>query len=426
MRIRKVVLVAFLLCLYIGPVVFMSSYASPTILTEPNMSKEFQISAEPWITGWTYRREVNIAYQGSNTDANHPIFVNVSYNTHMQTDFDDIRFTDNDKTTLLDYWLEVKSDSSYASFWVAVLDAITANMSFYMYYGNSTVSSASSGTDTFLFFDDFELNNMSRWYDAGAYWSTVSDRVKYGSYAGFGDAGAVLDGRYLSQKIYWPYHSQDFLVHMFVQTQIVASKQILCRSYNTSAGTLEALNMDNSYFFYDNGPYNQWSATTYSADTWYELEIALDFTNSLYRFWRDGALIGSQDLEGTSGYPIVTVESWDFIVDSTAGNDMWLDDCYIRKWVDNEPIFDSFGAEQDVTYVIQWREVNEVTLIFWVDFDYWAMDVSLILLGLFLVVISSCWLAYKIRTGSLNKDSGYLFLVIFMLAWGLVLGGAIL
>jgi hypothetical protein len=38
----------------------------------------------------------------------------------MQADFDDIRFTDDDQTTLIDHWREEYTASTSATFWVEV------------------------------------------------------------------------------------------------------------------------------------------------------------------------------------------------------------------------------------------------------------------------------------------------------------------
>ena len=38
----------------------------------------------------------------------------------MQPDFDDLRFTDNDGVTLLNYWIESKIDGVSATVWVKV------------------------------------------------------------------------------------------------------------------------------------------------------------------------------------------------------------------------------------------------------------------------------------------------------------------
>ena len=82
-----------------------------------------------WLTGWDYRKShiINYAtgagtlYQkrikvhyGAGTDSGEDVYLN----SHSRTDFGDVRFTDDDGTTLLDYWIEEKVDSDYAIIWV--------------------------------------------------------------------------------------------------------------------------------------------------------------------------------------------------------------------------------------------------------------------------------------------------------------------
>jgi hypothetical protein len=96
-------------------------------------------------------------------DKNQSIVINSSY---IQSDFDDFRFTDDDGTTELDYWPEEIVNDEYAVFWVEVADDISAgDVTFNMYFGNSTVSSAGDGDGTFQFFDDFNDGsiNLTKW-----------------------------------------------------------------------------------------------------------------------------------------------------------------------------------------------------------------------------------------------------------------------
>jgi len=80
----------------------------------------------------------------------------------MQADFDDIRFTSSDGTTLIDHWLESKTDSTTADFWVEIpsIPASPNTTMIYIYYGNSSASSASNGDNTFLLFDNFDGVSM--------------------------------------------------------------------------------------------------------------------------------------------------------------------------------------------------------------------------------------------------------------------------
>ena len=117
-----------------------------------------------WLSGWQYRKShvINSAngagtnyqvkvkvYYGSGTDSGE----NVYLNGKCKTDFGDIRFTGSDGETLLDYWMESKTDSDNAVFWVEVADDLSSNnATIYIYYGKATATTTSNGTATFQSF----------------------------------------------------------------------------------------------------------------------------------------------------------------------------------------------------------------------------------------------------------------------------------
>jgi hypothetical protein len=109
---------------------------------------------------WTKRKVVTIDNTGnSSTLTNYQVQVSVTYDSDMQADFDDIRFTDNDGTTLIDHWLETKTDSTSATFWVEVPSIpASSNKTIYMYYGNSGASTASVFSGVFSQGSDFSSN----------------------------------------------------------------------------------------------------------------------------------------------------------------------------------------------------------------------------------------------------------------------------
>ncbi|MFA6392426.1 MAG: DUF2341 domain-containing protein, partial [Patescibacteria group bacterium] len=92
-----------------------------------------------------YRIQVNVGYASSETGAN------LSCSSHCQTDFDDIRFYDNDGVTELDHWRSTYVDSDQATFYVQVQDSMSEgfNPTIYMYYGDGDASSASSLMNTY-------------------------------------------------------------------------------------------------------------------------------------------------------------------------------------------------------------------------------------------------------------------------------------
>ena len=83
----------------------------------------------------------------------------MNLNGKCQTNFNDIRFTDNDETTELDYWLESVKDSGgtkLATVWVKVADDLGSDQDIYIYYGKAGDSSGSNPRATFIVWDDFD------------------------------------------------------------------------------------------------------------------------------------------------------------------------------------------------------------------------------------------------------------------------------
>lgn len=91
----------------------------------------------------------------------------VYLNGKCNTDFSDLRFCDA-SANVLDYWFEQKTDSSFCIVWVEIpsLAASPATTEIYLYYGKVTASYIGSGSNTFIFFDDFS-GNLSKWTAGG-------------------------------------------------------------------------------------------------------------------------------------------------------------------------------------------------------------------------------------------------------------------
>jgi hypothetical protein len=163
MKIRKIFL-AILLAIIITSVTFFIVFNLPA----PSVSEE----NKNWLTGWNNRKshlilgspsagtdyqiKITTHYQ-KGTDSGSDVYLDSS----CQTSFNDVRFTDDDGITLLDYWLETKTDADNAVFWVKVNDNLDNNQTIYIYYGNRTISSASNIDKTFPFADDFSDSNLN-------------------------------------------------------------------------------------------------------------------------------------------------------------------------------------------------------------------------------------------------------------------------
>jgi hypothetical protein len=101
----------------------------------------------------------------------------------MRSDGGDIRFTDSDGVTLLNYWIESGIGTNNTRIWVKVPSIPpSSKKTIYLYYGNPSATSLSNGDDTFDFFDDFLGTSLdttkwllNRWYGTGSYSATVSN-----------------------------------------------------------------------------------------------------------------------------------------------------------------------------------------------------------------------------------------------------------
>jgi len=130
-----------------------------------------------WLTGWKYRKAHTIVGSTAGAVTDYQIRVTVHYgsgtdngehvylNGRCRTDFGDVRFTSDDGTTQLAYWIEKKVDGDYAIIWVKVpsIPASPDTTTIYIYYGNPDATTTSDGDATFLFFDDFLTWDTSKW-----------------------------------------------------------------------------------------------------------------------------------------------------------------------------------------------------------------------------------------------------------------------
>ncbi len=154
-----------------------NQYSSSSGITV-NGTKQLEITPlNGWpvsYNNWARRKKITV----NNTNGvltNYQVRLVIPYDTDMQANFNDLRFT-NASGTALDFWLQDKTDSTSAIVWVEVDTLVaTGNTDIYMYYGNTAVASASNGVNTFIFFDDFSTGSldMTKWQNLGTPTSSV-------------------------------------------------------------------------------------------------------------------------------------------------------------------------------------------------------------------------------------------------------------
>jgi hypothetical protein len=104
----------------------------------------------------------------------------VYLNNSCREDFGDVRFTEGDGETSLDYWIQNYSSGVNATVWVEFRGIQDFSTSFYVFYGNPNAESASNGEDTFVIFNDG--SSMDGWskFEVPPYyfnWQVISSDV---------------------------------------------------------------------------------------------------------------------------------------------------------------------------------------------------------------------------------------------------------
>ena len=138
-----------------------SSEAVKTTSTTATSSTITTLSNQDYCSsGWSYKVPVTLENPGPGL-ADYQVKLVVPYNSRMKSDFSDVRFTGSDGSTVLSYWIEDYASSGSANFWVKVGAVPSGSSTIYMYYGDPSASSSSSGDNTFIFFDDFSGSRLS-------------------------------------------------------------------------------------------------------------------------------------------------------------------------------------------------------------------------------------------------------------------------
>jgi hypothetical protein len=302
-----------------------------------------------WLSGWEFRRNhvINSApYASTNYQKRIKVHFGSGLNSgedvyldgKCKTDFSDIRFTDKTGITLLDYWMEEKVDGDYAIFWVEISEDLTYDRRIFVYYDNPAATSLSNGTNTFIFFDDFETD-LSKWsLKQGAsistdyaYSGTKSLKLEVISATnGFVSNTNALSNVALHTH-YYDLMSAEKECH-FVLGYSSTPEENACIGPVSDGSTYE--------YTINGSPY----LDTGVARTvgWHEFIIRS--TTGLKQFIVDGNLMTETGVGGIGLYLLTSSAGGTQFPNST-GKSYW-DQVFIRKWVNPEPVHGVWGLEE--------------------------------------------------------------------------------
>jgi hypothetical protein len=206
-----------------------------------------------WLFAWNYRKALTINNtSNSNSLTDYQVLTTLDTQSlissgKMRSDCGDIRFTDSDGQTQLNYWIESGCNTSSTKIWVKV-PSIPASSSkiIYFYYGNPSATSASNGTNTFDFFDDCESGSATdKWQVAFGSPIFICDTTeKYeGSKSlkltlGGSDDGIIAKNLNISNAVFQAYVKSTSLYNMLTARAQASYNFYFSRSnYTSSAPT---------------------------------------------------------------------------------------------------------------------------------------------------------------------------------------------
>lgn len=335
-----------------------SSVSSPTSSTISGTYNSvmrnavLNIGAVPWMnTSWLYRRPVNVGNPTGGTLTNFQVNVLLDSSfsfSKAQNNGGDVRFTASDGVTLLPFWIESWNSAGLsASIWVQVPSIPASGTTIFLYYGNSAATSASNGTATFIFFDDFSFTSggvpaldPNKWsFPAGsAGFSNIGGMLQYNAPSGgFGPRAVAKVGG--SNLVFG-----DGIVEYNLQSNGGFDEMgLLYRGQNPETA--------NSYVFYpsiyiqqnrwllyariSSGSVNLGSGGAFAPGTWYRVKAAVG---------------GSSHIFSINGTQIFTANNSAFSSGDVGllawGNTVsWVSNFKVRKYASSEPTA-AVGGEQ--------------------------------------------------------------------------------
>lgn len=366
-----------------------------------------------WLDGWDYRQ--GIAISGSlGAGPNYQVFLNVQYYSDMQVDFDDLRFTDDDGSTLLDYWREEWIDSSYAKIWVEVADNLDNDQTIYMYYGNDAVSTISNGENTFPFYEDWTIESMNP-----ARWDLINNDGSISFDDTFADFGSILklegsDGanEQSYESVYDVIAPTSIMFRANIEQTLVVNQRIRIGSGSPiifSFAYIEGNAATNQLSVYDddgNPDHQAIDAEHFGA--YHKFEITRDGTFA--KLYIDGVLDVTASCEPDI---ISTPATYMGVVDSE--KDLYVDWFAVRNWIASEPVA-TWGV---------WHIIGDAEFIFPIGWDpiaQFGYDAFFIVLGLIMIPVSTMYLVRGGRKG-MSRDKLFYGLIIFVMGLGLLIGG---
>lgn len=272
---------------------------------------------------------------------------------HVQTDFDDLRFTKANGINTLDYWIESISGTTpnqLATVWVEFDSIGTTPTTFYMYYGNATASSGSNGASTFTLFDNFEWGSdgdsvtTGGWTIGGSTIANISTEQSYTGTRSMKVFGVGTGAQSDAYKSLAPADGAYSIKYRLYKEN--ATNRATCVFGNGTRGIGVFANATEDIYYIPSPSADVDTTYNITADSWQDFEINnINFTSGTYDIYFNGTKIKSGAAMYTQNWwaNVLVFETWQ----SASGNDAYFDNIVVRNWRSTEPAWGSWGNEEN-------------------------------------------------------------------------------
>jgi hypothetical protein len=309
-----------------------------------------------------YRKPVTVTELSGAALTNFPVMITTDTLTlvsggKMRSDCGDMRFTDNDGTTQLSYWVESGCNTASTVVWVKVPSlAASSARTIYMYYGNAAQTSLSNGNNVFTFFDNFESGSLAAWTITGGTYGTytaATDQKYSGSYSAKGVDSSASGYPCITRAN--PLAGASFVNEM--RARFGNTLKHFPWSWTSSAGcnTNWLMAYTAQHWMYtltgcsaSNFPTDR----TWATNTWYKVKLAYNKNTIKYKTWVDGNYLGEVNAQcgvsptcvANNVVSVSTMRSCPGTL-SENGGIQWIDDFIVRQFATTDPST-SVGSEE--------------------------------------------------------------------------------
>ena len=305
-----------------------------------------------WLSGWSYRKSITLS-RASGAVSNYQMKLlvgetsgatgeNVDCGGHIQSDFDDLRFT-NSNGDLLDYWIESitgTTPNQLTTVWIKFDSIGTGTTTFYMFYGKADASSVSNGANTFIVFDNFERGSNGD--TVGGNWTESYAHVHISTEQAFGGTrSSKFVGAASTAAANIPVTPSDNVAirFRFYYKTGAANDQFHGNSSKAPYPSFQG----NLLAYYDGSWHYTGGSLTQNA--WQLAEIrSLNWSAGTFSYYindsvrlNNVSMYTSSSLNGAFSFSNAS---------SGAGVDIYMDDFLVRHWRSTEPTWGSWGNEE--------------------------------------------------------------------------------